>query len=116
MEKYKNILNKELGDLEAQLKTVGRKNPSNQEDWESQEINQDVDRADETEVAESIQQHENNNAVLNQLEVRLNEVKLALEKIENGSFGKCGVCEMDIEEDRLEVNPAAPTCKAHMSQ
>lgn len=114
MEKYKNILNKELADLEAQLKTVGRKNPSNPEDWESQEILQDVDRADETEVADSIQQHENNNAVLNQLEVRLNEVKLALEKIEKGTYGKCVKCEMDIEEDRLEANPAAQTCKTHM--
>ena len=66
-------------------------------------------------MADSIEQYDNNKAILEQLEIRLNEVKRALEKIENGTYGKCEVSGEDIELDRLEANPAAKTCKAHMN-
>jgi RNA polymerase-binding transcription factor DksA len=51
------------------------------------------------------------------LEVRYNEIKSALKKIEESAPGAYGLCEVggeQIEEDRLEANPAARTCKAHM--
>jgi RNA polymerase-binding transcription factor DksA len=46
----------------------------------------------------------------------LNTVVHALGKIEAGTYGVCEVSGMDIEEDRLEANPAARTCKAHMAE
>ncbi|MCC7469594.1 MAG: TraR/DksA C4-type zinc finger protein [Bacteroidetes bacterium] len=53
---------------------------------------------------------------LAELELRLKDVNDALAKIErnDGSFGKCEVSGEMIEEDRLEANPAARTCKEHM--
>jgi RNA polymerase-binding transcription factor DksA len=48
------------------------------------------------------------------LEGRRTDVKEALDKIEEGRFGICEECGEKIEEDRLEANPSARTCKAHM--
>lgn len=111
---FKNLLETELKNLENELKTIGRKNPENPSDWEATE-KMDIDTSDEDEVADSMVEYENNRGILDQLETRLNEVKAALQKIENGSYGKCEVCGNQIEEDRLRANPAAKTCKAHMN-
>jgi len=48
------------------------------------------------------------------LEARLAEVDAALLRIETGTYGTCMVCDKEIEEDRLEANPAATTCKEHI--
>ena len=111
---FKDLLSKELKVLESELKTVGRKNPDKAGDWEAVEGEVVTDTAEEGDVAEGIEQYENNSAVLEQLEIRLNEVKTALEKIEKNTYGVCEVCGEKIEEDRLEANPAATTCKLHM--
>jgi RNA polymerase-binding transcription factor DksA len=60
---------------------------------------------------EELQERECETAVL---EGRRSDVKDALMKIETGTYGICEVCGEKIEEDRLEANPAARTCKAHM--
>jgi RNA polymerase-binding transcription factor DksA len=110
---YKKILETEAENLEKELTTVGRKNPDKKTDWEATE-KMDIDPADDDEVADSIEQYENNTAILNQLERRLGEVTAALQKIKNGVYGKCEVCGKEIESDRLEANAAAKTCKLHM--
>jgi RNA polymerase-binding transcription factor DksA len=112
--KFEDLLKTEKDRLEEELGTVGRKNPDRPNDWEAIEGDVSVDTAEDAEVAEGIEQYENNSAVLGELEARLIEVKSALEKIENNSFGVCEVCGKEIEEDRLLANPAAKTCKEHM--
>jgi RNA polymerase-binding transcription factor DksA len=37
-------------------------------------------------------------------------------QIEKGAYGTCKICGEKIEEDRLEANPAAQTCKLHMNE
>lgn len=111
---FKDLLEAELKTLESELATVGRKNPEQKGDWEATE-SEDIDTAEDAEVANSIETYENNRGVLNSLETQLNNVKSALERIESGNYGKCSVCGNDIEEDRLEANPSATTCKAHMN-
>jgi RNA polymerase-binding transcription factor DksA len=113
-QKFKEALLTEKGRLEEELGTVGRKNPDRLNDWEAVEGDVSVDTAEDAEVAEGIEQYENNSAVLNKLEARFDEVKTALEKIDSGNYGICEVCGKEIEEDRLLANPAAKTCKAHM--
>ena len=110
---FKDLLEKEASELLRQLKTLGRVNPDNADDWET--VKKDGNNgADELDVAESIEEFEDNNAVLENLETRLHEVKHAIQKIDNGNYGVCDVCGQKIEEDRLEANPAAATCKTHM--
>ena len=114
VEKFKNLLLAEQKKLEQELSTVGRKNPDNPEDWEATPGFTD-DNADLNEFSDSIQSFETNTAILKQLETQLNDVKDALEKIEKGTYGICEMSGHPIEEDRLEANPAARTCKAHMN-
>ncbi|MES3005041.1 MAG: TraR/DksA C4-type zinc finger protein [Patescibacteria group bacterium] len=111
---FKELLEGELVILEKEISGVARINPDNKEDWEGVEPEMNTDSADDGEVADTMSEFSNNNAVTEQLELRLNEVKAALDKIEEGTYGVCEECEAPIEEDRLEANPAAKTCKLHM--
>ena len=44
------------------------------------------------------------------LDIQLNRVKAALERIENGEYGYCASCGEEINRRRLEVDPANPFC------
>jgi len=113
--KFKKKLITEQEELETQLATVGHRNPNNEEDWEPKKAGLDIDQADRNEVADDLEEFGNNIAITRDLEIRLAEVKSALEKIENGTYGMCEVSGEKIEEDRLEANPAARTCKEHLN-
>jgi DnaK suppressor protein len=113
-EHYKKLLEKELQLLEKDLKTLGRINPDNPKDWQTTPPESVINVAEPEELAEQTEAYENNTAVLKQLEIKYNEVKEALTRIQNNTFGHCLVCNKEIEDDRLEANPAAKTCKEHM--
>ena len=114
IEQFKKLLQKEVKLLEKELKTVGQINPENSKDWQATPPAKDADLAEKEEVAERIDEYENNTAILKQLETRYNNVKDALEAIKNGTYGYCIVCKKEIENDRLVANPAAKTCKTHI--
>ena len=115
IEKAKEFLDNEVTKLEAELGTVGRKNPDNQTDWEAT-TREDGQPAEEGDVADEIEEYENNKGILNQLEIRLNQVKKAISRIDDGTYGVCEIGGEPIEEDRLEANPSATTCKSHMGE
>lgn len=45
----------------------------------------------------------------------IEEIRRAIQKIKDNSYGKCIVCGLDIEEERLEAVPYADKCKKHMN-
>lgn len=111
---YRTRLTSEKAELEAQLATVGRKNPSNPGDWEA--VPEDTGmEADPNDQADQMEEFGNNNAILTDLEARYQSVLAALARLEEGSYGVCEIGGETIEEDRLEADPAAPTCKAHLN-
>lgn len=112
---FKEKLEGELLLIEKELNDVGRKNPDNKNDWEAEPANFDTDSADESEKADKIEEFEENTAVLKELEIRFNDIKDALSKIEKGTYGICEVGGEPIEEERLIANQAARTCKKHMN-
>lgn len=114
IKKYRLQIKKELNSVEAELKTVGRKNPDNPADWEPVPDKMDISPADDNEMADNIEAFEENTAILKQLEIRFNELKDALKRIADGKYGICEVGGEVIEEERLDANPAATTCKKHM--
>ncbi len=114
IEHFRTRLEEEKATLEAELATVGRVNPSNPSDWEA--VPEDTGlEADPNDRADQMEEFGNNNAILTDLEARLSRVTAALARIENGTYGVCVTSGEAIEEDRLEADPSAPTCKAHMS-
>ena len=112
---FKEKLEEEKKRLEVSLADVGQKNPDNPSDWEGKSEPLDAERSDRIDTADNIEKYESNTAVVNELETRLNNINAALGRIEDGTYGKCKISGGPIEEDRLEANPAADTCKEHMN-
>lgn len=110
---YKATLLEEKARLEGELSGVGHKNPDIEGDWEPSAPDLNNPTADTNDVADSMEAFEEGAAIEVELEARLLEVDTALARIEAGTYGKCRICGMDIEEARLKANPASPTCIAH---
>lgn len=117
MEKYKIKLEEEKKLLEEELSSIG-KFDTETGDWEatpeSEIKSQEVQ--DEADMAERAEDYEERSSTLSALESRLNDIKKALIKIEEGKFGICEICGNNIEEERLDVNPSAKTCEADMEK
>ncbi len=113
VQKYKVMLEAEKEALEVKLGTMGRINPDNKNDWEAMPADFDINPADDSELGDKMEEMEEQNAIQNQLENRLVDVKRALEKIDIGTYGTCEVSGEQIEETRLDANPAARTSIAH---
>lgn len=111
--KFKKQLEKELELIEVEMSKVGRVNPSNPKDWEPVETDMSSDPSDSNDVADEMESFGENAAILNKLEPQYNDIKTALEKIKDGTYGKCEVGGEDIPEERLEANPSAKTCIKH---
>lgn len=111
---YQELLTAELTRLTTELQSVGRRNPSNKEDWEPvpDETGQAADLLDAGEIIEGFGQ---NAAILKDLEARYHDVVGAFERIKGGTYGTCTVCEKEIEDERLLADPAAATCKEHLT-
>jgi RNA polymerase-binding transcription factor DksA len=111
---YRARLEEEKKKLEGELSTVGRRNPSNPADWEpiATETGQE---ADVTDAADRMESFGDNVAILTDLENRYNDVMGALERMEKGTYGTCSIGGEAIEEARLDADPAATTCKAHIA-
>lgn len=112
---FKTKLEKERELLKAELATVGvgDGNPNHPTSWEARS-EMEVDTADENEVADKMEELEENELILGQLDKQLIEVEAALERIEKGTYGVCEISGDPIEKDRLEANPSARTCIKHM--
>ena len=112
-QKFKILLENEKVTLEDELKDIGKKSDTNPDDWDVVK-KEDVDTAEDAKVTGELEEQESASGEIDQLEAQLKGVNDALKKIDGGSYGKCEVCGKEIENDRLEANPSARTCKSHM--
>ena len=67
------------------------------------------------ELADRMEESEEHSSETATLLTRKKEITAALARIAAGTYGFCEECGEQIERDRLEVNPAAATCKVHMA-
>ncbi len=111
--KIKEKLEKERDELLEQMKDMGKLNLETNE-WEAIPEEQAFPESDENDKADRFEDFEARSSVMRTLEPRLNDILKALKGLSRESFGKCEVCKKDIEMARLEVNPAARTCKKHL--
>lgn len=109
---YKTRLEEEKARLEAEMATIARRNPANPNDWEAMAAEEGS--ADPSLQADKLDHFQENVAILEELEARYADVQDALGRIASGTYGLCEVSGEEIEADRLEADPAARTCKAHM--
>ncbi len=109
----KKRLEEEKARLEAELAGVGRKSAAVPDDWEAApaEPMLEADPIDQAGVMES---RGTEAAILEALEAQYDRILSALERLEDGTYGTCEVCGAAITDARLEANPSATTCAAHM--
>jgi RNA polymerase-binding transcription factor DksA len=112
---FKNILDKERKVLIDELKDLGIMNPKTGS-WEAipnpEEMS--VSEADENDMADRGEDFQERTSTLNTLQKRLQEVDKAIQKINEKKYGRCEIGGEEIENERLEANPAATTCKNHL--
>lgn len=112
---HKTELERLLAEITAELRTVGIHNPDNPSDWVAVPAAHESDESDTDLVADAVEDSDERQALVATLEARYNNLVRALAKIADGTYGTCELGEHPIEADRLEANPAARTCKAHMN-
>ncbi len=110
-------LRKKLEDEKAllveELKEIGMIVDEKTGTWEAVPEKQ-LPTSDENDLADKFESYEERSDMLKTLRHRYNEITSALTKMDSKGYGICEVCGAPIEADRLEANPAATTCKAHM--
>ncbi len=115
IEDYKAKLLEERRLLEVELSSMGRVDNTTG-DWVATPEEQTTPEADENDLADRSEDFEERSSTLDVLNTRLEDINKAIEKMADGTYGICEICGKDIEEDRLEANPAARTCKACMNK
>lgn len=116
LEKFKTRLEEEKGQLTTELSAIAIPNKEIAGDWEAVRGDDPSVNTSSDEVAEELEDLTERKAAEELLEKQLAKVNLALKKIEENKFGQCEVGNEPIEEDRLEANPTARTCKAHLEE
>lgn len=110
--KYKIKLTEEKTRVENALDEIGNRDPQNKNNWNAKPS--DVSEMTfHDEVADRFEELDERKATEFSLETDLHSINNALTAIEDGTYGKCKVCQKEIEVERLEANPAALTCKEH---
>ncbi len=104
LQKFESRLLEDKKRLEEELGKLARKD-GEEYDTKFQNLGDDED-----DNAEEVEAYTVNLATTEALEKKLQETNDALEKIENGTYGKCENCQGDIRKERLEVYPAARNC------
>jgi RNA polymerase-binding transcription factor DksA len=114
---FEQLLAKEREMVISELKGISvNTGAKGEDDWEATPSDMGNERADANDVADKIESYEGNDALVRDLEIRLREIDYAANKMKAGKYGICEVCNEEIEEERLEANPAARTCKKHLNE
>ena|SRR3989338_1209467 len=111
LEELRGALEAEKDSVEEELSSYGRVQ-SDTGDWQGKSSSEG-EEPDPIDVADNIEELATNVPLVEELEKRHKEIEDALEKMGDGSYGKCEMCDDQIPYDRLEANPAARTCIAH---
>ncbi len=112
IKKQKERLLEEKNKIEQELSLLAVRDE--QGIWQAKQLETNESLADEQEVAEAASEFQANSAFVEDLKNQLSDVNEAIVKTETGEYGICIIGGEKIEEDRLEANPSAKTCKAHM--
>lgn len=111
--KIKEKLEIERDNLLEELRDMGKLNTETGE-WEAIPEELSSPESDQNDMADRFEDFEARSSMIKTLEPRLNNILKALKGLNKESFGKCEVCKKDIDMKRLEINPAARTCKEHL--
>jgi len=107
--KLQQELEKEKNSLEQELESFATKDKNVKDNWNAKRTK--ADDTDMEEKADEVEEYDNLLSLEHSLELKLKDVKAALEKIAaGGAYGICERCGKNMEEDRLKACPEARLC------
>lgn len=106
--KLKEKLEKDKAVIENELKKFAKKDVNLPGDWDTRFPK--LNGSNLEEAADEVEEYSNLLPQEYNLELRLQNINLALEKIKNGNYGICEKCRKEIPTERLMVSPEAKTC------
>ena len=109
IQELKKFLEEKKKRLEEELESIADENLKTKK-WEPEypKIESEVFGEEE---ADEIEEYQARVSIVDILQRDLNNVILALEKIERGTYGKCEKCQKEIEKERLKALPEAKYCR-----
>lgn len=108
IEELKTKLEEQKKSLQKELESFASEDPNLKHNWEAKYPARED--SDKEEAADDAQEYDNALSLEYSLELKLKDVKNALEKIEKGGYGICENCGKEITEERLLACPEAKTC------
>ncbi len=115
LNQFKNRLEADLDRLTTELKTIAL-HEATTDDWIAKPEVEDINVTDSNVEADTVEEWNERRATVSDLEIDYRNIKRALAKITAGTFGLCEISNEPIDERRLEINPTARTCMAHMNE
>src|SRR4051812_27733528 len=89
---FKKKLQAEKKTLLEELGGIASPDKRSPNGWSPTSGNIAVDNADENELADKMEELADNKGIAEKLEVQLNEINAALERVQSGTYGICEVC------------------------
>ncbi len=108
VENLKQKLERERSSLKKELESFAKEDKNIKHNWTTRYPNRENGNMEEE--ADEVQEYENLVSLEQNLELRLKDINLALEKIVKGNYGTCEECGKEIEEERLSAYPEAKLC------
>jgi len=113
IKKFKKELEKEKSLVESELKKIASKDKNIKGDWDTKYPEFGAGSTGSLQLEEAADEVEEYMTLLpieHNLELKLQKINSALERIKKGDYGKCRKCSKEIPGERLKVYPEAEFC------
>ena len=109
IKEIKKKLEEERDSLKKSLGDFAKKNPKNPDEWDTKFPNFEAEGVLDEE-ADEVEEYTSLLPVEKTLEVKLQNINNALDKIKKNKYGICEKCEKEIELNRLKLIPETKFC------
>jgi len=112
IKELKEKLEKQKMSIEADLGKFAKKDENLKDDWDTKypHFNGGTGSQALEDAADQVEEYVTLLPLEYNLELRLRDTNLALEKIKKGKYGKCEKCGKKIDLERLKIYPEARKC------
>jgi len=112
LKELKEKLKKQKAEIENQLQRFAKRDQKVKGDWDAKypAVDGGVGSQALEDAADQVEEYVTLLPLEYNLELRLRDVDLALDKIKKKKYGKCEKCKKKISEERLKVYPEARFC------
>ena len=112
LEELKKKLEEQEISIKKELQNFAQEDKNLKGDWDAKypKINSAAEGASLEDAADQVEEYVTLLPLEHNLELRLQSINLALEKIKKGKYGKCEKCAKNISEEKLKVYPEAKEC------